>query len=415
MDKEIPIEQRRRESRKKIIIYGSIALAIIFAIYMLMLSFEKSVDEKTLDISIAEEGSIETSIPASGRIIPAFEEIINSPITTKILEVYKHEGDSVSAGTPLLLLDLQSTETEINNLADQHRMKEYELEQTRLNNHTQLANLEMQVKVKEMDVNRKRVEVINERRLDSLGSGTGDRVREAELAYSTGCLELEQLKKQLQNEKAVREAGMNMKNLEIEISRKNLAEQSRKLSDARLKSPRNATLTYIKTDIGGMVNQGEKIAVIADLTHFKVSADIADSYAGKFSVGTTAIVKIKGLAIPSHIDNVTATSTDGAIGLILTFDKEVNGIRPGHKVEVHVMTHIIENVIRIKNGPYYIGPGTYDLFVEENDGKLHKRQVRLGESNYDYVQVISGVKPGEKVVISDMNKYAKYSKIKLNK
>ena len=55
-----------------------------------------------------------------------------------------------------------------------------------------LNYLEMQAKVKEMDVNRLHAEVINERRLDSIGSGTGERVREAEFAYETGRLQLEQ-------------------------------------------------------------------------------------------------------------------------------------------------------------------------------------------------------------------------------
>ena len=97
------------------------------------------------------------------------------------MEIYCKAGDSVGAGTPLLRLDLQSTETELNKLMDQIEMKRYELEQQRINNDTRLSDLDMQIKVKAMAVNRMEVELRNERYLDSLGSGTGDRVKQVEL------------------------------------------------------------------------------------------------------------------------------------------------------------------------------------------------------------------------------------------
>ena len=63
-----------------------------------------------LVFSKVEKGTIEVSVSASGKVVPAFEEIINSPINTRVLEVYKKGGDSVEVGTPILKLDLQSAE-----------------------------------------------------------------------------------------------------------------------------------------------------------------------------------------------------------------------------------------------------------------------------------------------------------------
>ncbi len=168
---------------------------------------------------------------------PAFEEVINSPISTRIVEVYRKAGDSVDVGTPLLRLDLQSTETELNKLLDQSQMKQYEIEQMKLNNNTRLSDLAMNVKVKAMAVSRMEVELRNERYLDSLGSGTGDKVRQVELAYNTGKLELEQLRQQLENERQVRDADLRVKELELNIHNKNLAEMRRTLSEAQVQSP----------------------------------------------------------------------------------------------------------------------------------------------------------------------------------
>lgn len=81
-------------------------------------------------------GTIEVSVSASGKVVPAFEEIINSPINTRILEVYKKGGDSVDIGTPILKLDLQSAETDYKQKLDEEQMRSYKLKQLKLENMT---------------------------------------------------------------------------------------------------------------------------------------------------------------------------------------------------------------------------------------------------------------------------------------
>ena len=84
----------------------------------------------------------------------------------------------MDVGTPILKLDLQSTETEYKKLLDEEQMKRYQLEQLKVNNNTYLSDLSMQVKISAMKLNRMEVELRNERYLDSLGSGTTDKVRQ---------------------------------------------------------------------------------------------------------------------------------------------------------------------------------------------------------------------------------------------
>lgn len=112
MDREIPKEIRQKERNKKIIRYSSIGVASIVVIGVLISVLRAGVEAKDLVFSTVDTGVIEVSVSASGKVVPAFEEIINSPINSRILEVYKKGGDSVDVGTPILKLDLQSTETE---------------------------------------------------------------------------------------------------------------------------------------------------------------------------------------------------------------------------------------------------------------------------------------------------------------
>lgn len=416
MDREIPKDVLRKERNRRILKYGGIGGGCIALILILFSLMRSSVKEKDLVFSEVSKGTIEVSVSASGKVVPAFEEIINSPINTRILEVYKKGGDSVNIGTPILKLDLQSTKTEYNKLLDEEQMKRYQLEQLKVNNSTYLSDLEMKVKVAEMKLNRMKVELRNERYLDSLGSGTMDRVHQAELNFETGKLELEQLHQQLANERKVKAADLKVKQLEYEIFLKGLAETKRTLDEAQIRSPRKAILTYINNQIGAQVNEGSRIAVISDLSHFKVEGEIADTYGDRVAAGGKAVVKIGSEKLEGQVSSVTPLSKNGVISFTVQLEDDSNRrLRSGLKTDVYVMNAVKEDVLRIANSSYYVGRGDYQLFVLDGSDELVKRKVRLGDSNFEYVEVVSGLQPGDRVVISDMSQYKNKNKLKLRK
>lgn len=285
MDRAISKEEQQKELRKKIIKYSAIAVITIIIIGILISLMRSSVDKKDLSLSTVDKGIIEVSVSASGKVVPAFEEIINSPIDTRIVEVYKKGGDSVDIGTPIFKLDLQSTETEYKKLQDEEQMKSHQLEQFKVNNRTKMNDLAMQIKVSAMKLNRMTVELRNERYLDSLGAGTTDKVREVELNYNVAQLELEQLKQQYKN-------------------------------DQQIRSPRKAILTYINNQVGMQVSKGSQVAIISDLSHFKVDGEIADSYGDRISTGSKAIVKIGIEKLPGIVSNVIPIFKNGVVALL---------------------------------------------------------------------------------------------------
>ena len=162
MDREIPKEVRQKERNNKIIRYSLIGVAGIIVVSVLISLMRAGVEEKDLVISTIDKGVIEVSVSASGKVVPAFEEIINSPINSRILEIYKKGGDSVDIGTPILKLDLQSTETQYQKLLDEEKMRQYKLDQLRVNNQTKLSDMAMQIKVSAMKLSRMKVELRND-------------------------------------------------------------------------------------------------------------------------------------------------------------------------------------------------------------------------------------------------------------
>ena len=77
------------------------------------------------------------------------------------------------------------------------------------------------------------------------------------------------------------------------------------------------------------------------------------------------------------------------------------------------MNAVKEDVMRMANASFYVGRGDYELFVLNGEGELVKRKVKLGDSNFEYVEVISGLQPGDQVVVSDMSEFRNKKKLKV--
>lgn len=414
MDREIPKSEIRKATIKRRLTFIGVLFGVAAVITFLIVSMAEGVKSKSLNIKKAELASLESSVSASGKIVPLYEQAIVSPVSTKIMEAYCNEGDKVEAGQSLLKLDLQSTEADLRRMSDEVSMKKNEIEQVALSDATYLTDLEMRIKAKEMSVNHLKAEVANEKRLDSIGSGTGDRIREAELAYSTGQLELEQMKIQLANEKKAHAAAYRSKQLEGSITMRNLEAMQRTLDDARIKAPRAGIVTFLNKSLGTSIATGEKLAVVSDLSHFKINAEIPESNSGKLSVGSTVNVRINRNTITGHISNISPQSQNGMVEFTVLLDDDTDKLlRSGLRTDLNVVYDVREQVTRIPNGQYFQGPGTYAMFVKKNDNTLERRSVTLGDSNFDFVEVKSGIQPGEEVVISDMSDYKNKKTIKL--
>ena len=287
MDREIPLHEKRRALRKQIFKYGGIIAGIILALYSLFGFLRSSVNYNDLVISTVDKGLIDFSIGASGKVIPLTEEIIVSPISSRILEVYKNPGETVEKGEAILKLELTSIETEYRQKLDEREIKQRKLEQLEVNSNSKISELKMQEKIKNMQLKQILTELKNEQYLDSIGASTSDKIRQAELNYEVTLLELEQLHVKITNESKNLEAELKVQQLDLSIFDKALAENLRLLNDARIHSPLNATLTFVNNQVGAQVGAGTQIAIVSDLSHYKVDAEIADSYAVYIQPGSS--------------------------------------------------------------------------------------------------------------------------------
>ena len=134
------------------------------------------------------------------------------------------------------------------------------------------------------------------------------------------------------------------------------------------------------------------------------------------AVGSPANVKIGKDVLRGKVSNVTPLSTNGVIAFTIKLDEDdYPRLRSGLKTDVYVMCDIKDDILRIRNGSYYMGPGLYELFVADGDDEIVKRKVKLGDSNYEFVEVIDGLEKGDRVVISDMSDFKNSQRVKVRK
>ena len=165
--------------------------------------------------------------------------------------------------------------------------------------------------------------------------------------------------------------------------------------------------------IGSGVEKGSQLAVLSDLSRYKVTAEISDNFISQFNVGNRVEVKIGNTELEGTVANIVPSVSNSKISFTVFLDEDSgSSLRPGLKADVYVVTSIKEDVLKIANRAYYSGPGEYDLWVV--DGKhAEKRTVVLGESSSFEVEVLEGLDQGEKVIVSNMNGYKTKDRMKV--
>ena len=413
MDRQLSPQIIRRRKIKFILRVSISLLVAVLFIILLANAFKPGIRAKEIVTSNVDGGTLEISIYATGKVVPLSEEIITSPLSSKILEVYKKAGEQVKKGDAIIQLDLEAFNTEYDTKREELALKYSKLEQQKTAIQSQLDEMKIQIEINEMKLKRMAVLLANERYLDSIGASTADKVKQEELNYKVEQLQLEQQKQKYRNQLKSATVEMNALELDYKIASKNLNLMKKTQGEAQIRSPREATLTYVNDQTGTSVSQGAQLAIISDLSRFKIEAEIADSYADKILAGNKAIVKVGKEKLRGTVGNVSPSVHNGTIRFNISFsDIDYKKLRSGLKVDVHVIYGLRDDVQRIKSGSFYIGPGEYDIWVIDN-GIATRRKVTLGESSFEYIEVVEGLQEGEQVIISDMNRYQDKNTLKI--
>lgn len=159
---------------------------------------------------------------------------------------------------------------------------------------------------------------------------------------------------------------------------------------------------------------GDALARVADLSSFRVRATIPDSYADALHQGDSVVVRINDTDLRGTVASISPAVEKG----VVTFYVQLNNphhpaLRPNLRADVFVITRAHHGVLCVKNGPYYAGGKEQPVFVL-TDGRAVRRTMRFGDSNFDFVQIVGGLRVGEQIVVSDMKDHLDTPELTLN-
>ena len=413
MDREVAPDQVKTERNRKWIVGIIVAVLLIISLYLFKKSLSSSIESSRIRTGIVQRGDVDNTLSATGEVIPAYEQIITSPIRASIKSILLSPGTKVQPGQAIVELDKSLTQIEFERYEDQLALKKNSIEQLRMKLDKNLYDAEISDKIKLLNINKLKADLDDAKRLEKVGGGTKEDITRAENALRIAELEKQQLENDLSYNRKSMGASLRETELGAQIEGKNLKELQHKLKMADIVADRKGVLTWVNENIGSSVNEGEMLARVADLGSFRVEGSCSDVYAEQVKAGLSVIIKVNESVLRGMISQVKPAVKDGVIGFVIQLENAQNeSLRPNMKVEVYVVTNRSSNTLRVANGPAFTGKRKQFVYVLQ-DNIARRREVETGLSNFDYVEIKSGLSVGEKVIVTDMNQYEHLEEISI--
>lgn len=405
MDIDLPKELIVKRRLKKALLWSAAATVIFIFIYGFYSFIKPSVKKSSLLTAVAETGSIEATISASGLVVPMYEQVITSPVEAKIEKVFHYSGEAVNPGEPILLLNTEYSLIALDKLKEEQALKKNKIVQEKLNLEKAINDLESKYEIQMLKVESLQSLYEDEKKLKEIGGTTEDKLKQAHLNLQVAEKEMNLIKKQIANLQNSMIADLKALDHEIRIQQKSIEELERKIDQAEVKVANKGVVTWVNGDIGTTINPGEQVAKVADLSSFKIEGTISDNYASMLNIGSRIIVKIQNQELRGTISKIQPSVSNGIVSFTVELDqKDHVALRPNLRVDVYVVTAFKDNIVRVKNGPFYKGSQDQKIFIIK-ENKAIRKNINIGESNFEYVEILNEVQPGDQVIISDMSDY----------
>jgi HlyD family secretion protein len=414
MDRPIDAEFQKKRLVKRIAMGFVLGVLLIVMLAWAPRWIRPSLAKSRIRTAVVDVGPVEATITSSGTVVPELEQVLASPIDSRILKILKRPGSQLKRGDAIMELDVSQATLELNKLTQQLAIKQNQQAQRKLELENTLLKLQSQLGIKRLDLKSFQLQLTQQRKLWDAGLTSEGQLRHAEVLEETAQTELKQFEEEIVNARRATQSQLDGLALEIKTLEQERDEAQRQLDLATTHADRDGVLTWVVTEEGSAVRKGDVIARIADLTAFRVEAKVSDIHAGRLSVGLPVKIKVDEDYLQGSISNILPTIKDGIMTLLVGLEQKSSKLlRANLRVDVYIITDHKERALRIKRGPFANGEGDHEVFVIRGDMAV-KVPVRLGIASFENFEVVNGLIQGDEVIISDMTEYLRMKEVKLD-
>ena len=395
-----PLTHRRTGWR--IAIVALIAISALGAGAWLFLQRSKGavyrVPLNRVTIATVTEAPFEDYIAVRGTVAPLIIDYLTTDQGGTVKEVLVEDGARVKRGQTLVILSNPALQLQV-------AAQQLTFEQTRFRYEHDLLDIEHQISTLKSDLARDKI------LLD--GNAIAPSTYQQELADYQYSLQL-------------RDATIASRNVEQRVRATQLTGQARGSAadvanagvDAlTVRAPIDGQLTALDAEVGQSKTQGAVLGQVNSADRFKLSAQIDEFYLAHMSVGQEGLFTIDGKPFRAQVAKVYPQVTNGTFKVDLHFDGDApRDIHVGQAVDLKVELGGASQALTLANGPFYQDTGGSWAFVVAPDGAYaERRTIRLGRRNPDVVEVVDGLKPGERVIISGYEAIQKMDRVEFSK
>jgi HlyD family secretion protein len=195
-------------------------------------------------------------------------------------------------------------------------------------------------------------------------------------------------------------------------------EDVRKGMDAlNLTAPVQGRLTDFNLKPGQAIKQGDPVGEVDSEGTYKLKAEVDEFYLSRLSVGLKASANVHGKDVSVHISKVFPQVNNGRITVELEFDgpEDLAELKRGETIDVRLSLGATQEAVLVPAGSWLNDTGT-SIFVLNGAGdKAARRPVTVGRRNPEFAEILTGLKPGEHVVIGGTQNLTKAQHLQLKK
>jgi HlyD family secretion protein len=413
VDRELDPGDRHRCYLKRGLTIAALLLAAWAVVAWGFGLIRPSLKRSQVRFATVDSGPVDSSLSATGTVVPEVEQVLSSPVDARVLKVLKRAGSAVRAGEPVLSLDVSASVLAVERLDQDVALKSNLQARARLTLENTLADLESRVEIKKLVLETARLQLTRHRQLSTEGLLSVEVLRQSEVAERQAGIELRQLEGARANAQASTRAELDGLSLELAKVHKERVEARRVLDLATARADRDGVVTWTLTEEGATVGRGAVIARIADLSSYRVDASVSDAYVSRLSPGLPVLVRVDDKALDGQVSDVLPTVQNGVVTVRVALKDRSNALlRPNLRVEAFVVTGHRDRALRVRKGSSTSGEGYQQVFVVRGD-RAERVRVRFGIASFDFVEVLEGLVAGDEVIVSDMTDYQHLTSIRL--
>lgn len=412
------IEKDRHFYVKKYGPYAAGALVLVaLLVWLGMSNFTSTlkVDRRGLSIGEVKNEQFNDYVSLDGQVAPIQVVQVSPEEGGIVMERVVEEGAHVNKGDILVRLsnsnlDLQilQAESELAEKQNMLRNTQISMEQDRLNNQNEKLSLEM-------DVQRKQREYSHQKQLYDERLVAKEDYLKAEEDFQLSQKKHQLIIKRLKEDEKFRSAQVDQMQDNLDAMRKNVLLVRERKEHLNIRSQISGEVGLLDVELGQNIAPGQKIGVINDLSDYKVQAKVDEHYIDRVHPDLTATFEQGGRQYTLRVRKVYPEVREGRFKVDFVFSGEhPQNIRTGQTYYVDLQLGQSKKAILIPKGTFYSVTGGQWIFVLDKSGDLaYRRNIRIGRQNPQYYEVLEGLEPGERVIVSGYEAYKDNEILKL--